>query len=31
MYLLHGFIKTSQKTPPEDIALAEKRWKQIKP
>ena len=31
MYLLHGFIKTSQKTPPTDLALAEKRWKQIKP
>jgi phage-related protein len=31
MYLLHGFIKSSQKTPPADIDLAEKRWKQIKP
>ena len=31
MYLLHGFIKTSQKTPPKELALAEKRWKQIKP
>ncbi len=31
MYLLHGFIKTTQKTPPADLALAEKRWKQIKP
>ena len=31
MYLLHGFIKASQKTPPTDITLAEKRWKQIKP
>lgn len=30
-YLLHGFIKTTQKTPPADLALAEKRWKQIKP
>jgi phage-related protein len=30
MYLLHGFIKTIPKTPPADIALAEKRWKQIK-
>ena len=31
MYLLHGFIKTTQTTPPPDLALAEKRWKQIKP
>jgi phage-related protein len=31
MYLLHGFIKWSQKTPPAELALAEKRWKQIKP
>jgi phage-related protein len=31
MYLLHGFIKSSQKTPPAELALAEKRWKQIKP
>ena len=31
MYLLHGFIKTTQKTPPADLALADKRWKQIKP
>ena len=31
MYLLHGFIKTTQKTPPADLALAQKRWKQIKP
>jgi phage-related protein len=31
MYLLHGFIKTTQKTPPLDLALAQKRWKQIKP
>lgn len=31
MYLLHGFIKTTQTTSPSDLALAEKRWKQIKP
>ena len=31
MYLLHGFIKTTQKTAPSDMALAQKRWKQIKP
>jgi phage-related protein len=31
MYLLHGFIKTTQKTPPADMELAQKRWKQIKP
>jgi phage-related protein len=31
IYLLHGFIKTTQKTPPADLALAQKRWKQIKP
>lgn len=31
MYLLHGFIKTTPKTPPADLALAQKRWKQIKP
>lgn len=27
IYLLHGFIKTTQKTPTEDLKLAEKRWK----
>lgn len=27
IYLLHGFIKTTQKTPSEDLKLAEKRWK----
>jgi phage-related protein len=27
IYLLHGFIKTTQKTPAEDLKLAEKRWK----
>jgi phage-related protein len=31
MYLLHGFIKTTPKTPPADLELAQKRWKQIKP
>lgn len=31
MYLLHGFIKSTQKTPMAELALAEKRWKQIKP
>jgi phage-related protein len=31
MYLLHAFIKTTQKTAPADLALAQKRWKQIKP
>ena len=31
MYLLHGFIKTTQKTPTNDLELAQKRWRQIKP
>lgn len=31
MFLLHGFIKTSQKTPPDDLKLAGNRWKTIKP
>jgi len=31
MHLLHGFIKTTPKTPPADLELAQKRWKQIKP
>lgn len=31
MYLLHGFIKATQKTPLADLELAQKRWKQIKP
>jgi phage-related protein len=26
MVLLHGFIKTSQRTPGQDIVLAETRW-----
>ena len=30
MYLLHGFMKASQKTPPTELALALKRWRQIK-
>lgn len=29
MVLLHGFIKKTQKTPPEDISLAKKRKKEI--
>lgn len=29
MVLLHGFIKKSQKTPDEDLALARKRQKEI--
>jgi phage-related protein len=29
MVLLHGFIKKSQKTPNEDLALARKRQKEI--
>ncbi len=28
--LLHGFIKTTQKTPADDLALAEKRWNKIR-
>ncbi len=31
MFLLHGFIKTSQKTPPAELALAQTRWKRLKP
>ena len=30
MVLLHGFVKKDQKTPKSDIALAEKRKKEIK-
>lgn len=30
MVLLHGFIKTSQKTSGEDISLAESRWRDWK-
>ena len=29
MVLLHGFIKKTQKTPPEDLALARKRMKEV--
>jgi phage-related protein len=29
MVLLHGFIKKSQKTPPQDLALARSRQKEI--
>jgi phage-related protein len=28
--VVHGFIKKTQKTPPEDIALAHKRLKEMK-
>ncbi|MBI3374353.1 MAG: type II toxin-antitoxin system RelE/ParE family toxin [Betaproteobacteria bacterium] len=31
IYLRHGFIKTTQKIPPDDLRLVEKRWKKIKP
>jgi phage-related protein len=31
IYLLHGFIKSTQKTPSQDLALAQQRWKRIKP
>jgi phage-related protein len=30
MVALHGFIKKTQKTPPEDLALAKKRMKEVK-
>ena len=29
LVLLHGFIKKTQKTPPDDLALARKRQKEI--
>ena len=29
MVLLHGFLKKTQKTPGEDLALARKRMKEI--
>jgi phage-related protein len=29
MVLLHGFVKKTQKTPPNDLALARKRMKEI--
>ncbi len=28
LILLHGFIKQTQRTPDDDIALAQKRWKE---
>ena len=31
MVLLHGFIKKSRSTPPDDLALARKRLKEIAP
>lgn len=31
MVLLHGFVKKTQKTPDEDLALARKRMKEIEP
>ena len=31
IFLLHGFIKTTQKTPPDELKLAAKRWKKVKP
>lgn len=30
LYVVHGFIKKSQKTPPDDIALAVRRLKETK-
>jgi len=29
MWLLHGFIKKRQKTPPEDLALARRRMREV--
>lgn len=29
IYVLHGFLKTTQKTPPQDLALAHKRMKDV--
>jgi phage-related protein len=29
MVILHGFVKKTQKTPAEDLALARKRLKEI--
>lgn len=31
MFLLHGFIKKTQQTPIAELALAQRRWKQVKP
>lgn len=30
MFLLHGFFKTTQQTPPAQLELAEKRWRKMK-
>jgi phage-related protein len=30
LYIVHGFIKKTQKTPPEDLALARRRKKETK-
>jgi phage-related protein len=30
LVLLHGFIKKTQQTPPKELQLALKRWKEIK-
>ena len=29
VFILHGFIKKTQKTPPQDMKLAEKRMKEV--
>ena len=29
MWLLHGFVKKQQKTPPEDLDLARKRMREV--
>lgn len=29
LFVLHGFIKTTQRTPPQDLTLARKRMKEI--
>lgn len=29
LYLLHGFIKKSQKTPPQDLDLARRRYREV--
>ncbi|MGQ0484100.1 MAG: type II toxin-antitoxin system RelE/ParE family toxin [Hyphomicrobiales bacterium] len=29
IYVLHGFIKKTRKTPPQDLTLARKRMKEI--
>jgi len=30
IYVVHGFIKKTQKTPPEEIELARRRFKETK-